>query len=751
MENQQEMSEFRIIIIDDNPSIHSDVMKVLTVQSSMGAVDARDELLFGDDVNKKNIGDIGKGFPVFSFETASQGEEGIDKIEKAILEKKPYALAFVDIRMPPGLDGVETAKKIWDLDPDIQLVICTAYSDYNWEEMVAKLGMSDNFLILKKPFDNMAIRQLACALTRKWLLSKDSKNTLEHLNEMVSEKTESLEYSLSLLRATLESSTEGVVVVDFNNNVIDYNMRFVNMWKIPESVFFTKKEDKIQQYIGGAVNNSELYLRQSAFVCANPEDNFVKTIDLKDGRIFEWQSRPHMVHGETVGYVRSYRDITERSYLEKELEHKATHDALIDLPNRTLLNDRIQHAIAAAGRMKKYFSILMLDLDRFKAVNDSLGHDVGDQLLCAVAGRLKGLLRKSDTLARLGGDEFVILLQDADTEKQIVPVVKKIVSEFSKSFFLGEQEVIVGVSIGVSCYPADGVVASDLLKTADLAMYKAKENGGNQFVFYDNQLDIKGKGYFDQENELRHAIEHNELFLVYQPQFDMDHKKLLALEALLRWKHPLKGLIGPLEFIPLAEETGLIVALGDWVLREVCRQIKAWKDQGLPYVQVAVNVATKQLKQADFAEKVEALLEEYGIPPDYLELEITENVIITHLEVLRMLEKLKAMHIKVSLDDFGTGNSGLSYLKQINIDRLKIDRSFVNNISLSRSDEVIIESIIAMAKSLNCKVLAEGVETQAQCDFLKSKNCDEVQGFLYSKPITPEEVAIYLQQAPKVD
>lgn len=248
---------------------------------------------------------------------------------------------------------------------------------------------------------------------------------------------------------------------------------------------------------------------------------------------------------------------------------------------------------------------------------------------------------------------------------------------------------------------------------------------------------------------MRNAIEKNQLFLVYQPQFDLKNKTILAAEALLRWNHPEKGLIGPMAFIPLAEETGLIISIGDWVLKEACRQIRAWKDQGFSYVQVAVNVSTKQLKQADFAMRVQAILDEYEVPPEYLEIEITENVIITHDEVLRMLEQLKAMRLKVSLDDFGTGNSGLSYLKQISIDRLKIDRSFVNNISISRSDEVIIESIIAMAQSLNCKVLAEGVETQAQYDFLKHRNCDEVQGFLYSKPITPDEVATYLQKPPK--
>lgn len=368
-------------------------------------------------------------------------------------------------------------------------------------------------------------------------------------------------------------------------------------------------------------------------------------------------------------------------------------------------------------------------------------------MLCAVAKRLSSLVREEDTLARLGGDEFVMLIPELNKSEASLNVAHKILMLFTQPFMIMGKEINTSASIGISIYPTDGKTANTLLKHADLAMYLAKEQGGNQLKFYINQLNHQSLKRLKQENELRRAINHQEFFLVYQPQFDIDQTHLLALEALIRWQHPEKGIILPLDFIPVAEDSGLIIPIGEWVIREVCRQIIEWRDRGLPLVRVAVNVAIQQLKQWNFAETVLSILNEYQIPPEYLEIEITENVIITHIEVQRMIHELNKIGVKIVLDDFGTGNSSLNYLKQIHIDRLKIDQSFVQNISKSRSDEVIIEAIIAMARSLNFRVLAEGVESEHQINFLKDQECDEMQGFLLSRPLNADTMEQLLRKA----
>lgn len=737
--------ELRIIIIDDNPNIHKDFIKVLTISpKNTQAFDVLDTALFGkDEVASKD-----DYLPEFSFDTASQGREGVMKIKQAQLEGRPYALAFVDIRMPPGWDGVETIKRLWKIDPNIQVVICTAFSDYNWMETIENLGVNDNLLILKKPFDNLVVKQLACALTKKWLLERDSKSHTELLNQMVKDKTETLQHTLSLLRATLESTTEGVLVVDLNKQILDYNNRFIHILDIPLSLLVFKDENLVQEFIVDKLQDPSLFLKQIEEQSQDIGNISTQVLQLNNGKTLECFSIPHCLNETIVGRVWSFRDITERAFMEKKLEHQATHDALTDLPNRILLHDRIQQAIFESIRNETFFAILFLDLDRFKLVNDSLGHEVGDQLLCAVARRLNSLLRKGDCVARLGGDEFVILIRELKKEDAIFNLTQKINVSFQKPFEIAGRDIMLTTSIGISLYPVNGKTASKLLKNADLAMYQAKEQGGNQFKFYTRILNKRSNKKLQLEMDLRQAIENEQFFLLYQPQLDIITQSFLSVEALIRWQHPDKGIVLPLSFIPAAEESGLIIPIGEWVIRESCKQINRWRDANLPYITIAVNVSAQQLKQPDFDVLVNNILIEYQIPTSCLEIEITENVIISHPEITRMITKLRKVGLKIILDDFGTGNSSLNYLKHVNFDRLKIDRSFVKNISKSRSDEVIIEAVIAMAKSLQSKVMAEGVEAQNQLDFLKNKNCDEVQGYFYSKPLDPEALIEYIKKHP---
>lgn len=739
--------ELHIMIIDDNPAIHQDFIKVLTTTTVSNEINDLDKQLFGDvqDLSRTTQVVNDNALPQFIFDTAYQGKDGVEKIKQALEQGIHYSLAFVDIQMPPGWDGIETIKHMWEIDPDIQVVICTAYSDYTWEETVKELGIGDNYLILKKPFDLVSVRQLACALTRKWTLAKQAKRTTEMLQKTIEQRTESLQQSLSLLRSTIESSADGIIVVDLNQKIIDFNSKFQELWGIPSSMLESKNGALLKDYMLSQVVTSNRYLAQMKYLERAIDEVGQTVINLNTGTILECYSQPHLLNNTIIGRVWSFRDITERANLERKLEYQASHDILTGLPNRALLIDRIQHLIGHSQRNSKQFGILFFDLDRFKLINDSLTHEAGDNLLKLVAMRWSNLLRKEDTIARIGGDEFIMVVPDITTDESIITVVDKIIQSLNTPFRLVKRDVTIATSIGISIYPKDGTTVNSLLKNADLAMYLAKERGGNQFQFYNEELNDHADKTLKMEIELRQALIKNEFILYYQPQFDMENKCLLSAEALIRWQHPEKGLLLPLDFIPAAEVCGLIVPIGEWVIDQACQQIKKWHDKGLPWTRIAVNIATQQLKQVNFDKVVRDILNKHQIEPQFLELEITENVVITNVDIFRMINQLKEIGVKIVLDDFGTGNSSLNYLKHLNIDRLKIDQSYIKNITTSRSDEVIIEAIIAMAQGFNFKVLAEGVETSTQMNYLKTTHCDEVQGFLFSKPISAKALEKFLK------
>lgn len=622
--------DFRILIIDDNPEIHHDFIKTLTSLNLAPELDFLSSQLFGTPDEKStptNTTDTSttlpelknkQPLPVFQIDTATQGKEGVDRILNAIKQGRPYALAFVDIRMPPGWDGIETIKHIWELDKDIQIVICTAYSDYSWEETISELGQTDNLLILKKPFDHIAVRQLACALTHKWKLMQESRTYTESLENTVQERTE-------------------------------------------------------------------------------------------------------------------------------ELKFQATHDGLTGLPNRVLLEDRLNQLIAESEREDKSFAVLFFDLDRFKLINDSLNHTAGDQLLKIISKRLQTKLRKSNTIARLGGDEFVLIIKDVKKTEQVIKITTDLLNIICQPVNIFEHTLTVTASIGICLFPKDGRKIEELIRNADTAMYRAKEAGGNRFHFYTADLNNETIRTLELEADLRQAITNNEFFLCYQPQLDLKTNSLVAVETLIRWQHPTKGVILPIEFIPLAEETGLIIPIGEWVLREACKQNKAWQDQGLMPIRIAINITNPQIRHYTFVESVKNILSETKLDPKYVEFELTENTIVNNANITKVINSLKEMGICIAIDDFGTGYSSLSYLRNVPLDRLKIDRSFVQNILINHGDEVVIKAIIAMARDLNLEVLAEGVETQKQFEFLKSRKCDEIQGFYFSQPLTADELSQILE------
>ncbi|WP_298269878.1 EAL domain-containing protein [Geobacter sp.] len=435
-------------------------------------------------------------------------------------------------------------------------------------------------------------------------------------------------------------------------------------------------------------------------------------------------------------------EIAERSRAEETIRQMAYYDSLTGLPNRRLFNDRLQQAMALAQRQERPLAVMFLDLDRFKVINDTLGHATGDKLLSAVARRLRECCRREgDTVARQGGDEFIILLSLVSDAKDAVKVAQKIIRGFQRPFVFDGHELFVTTSIGISLYPHDGDTPEALVKNADFAMYRAKEQGRNNCQLYAPEMNSRAFDRLAMENSLRKALEREEFILYYQPKVNVDHGQIASMEALVRWQHPSLGIVPPARFIPLAEETGLIVPLGEWVLRTACRQNRLWQDEGYPPMQIAVNLSPRQLQQGDLVATVRGALQESGLDPRWLVLEVTESIMMdcaeSTIEAFRALER---MGVQIAIDDFGTGYSSFHYLKKFPVHALKIDRSFVRDITSSSGDEAIAGAVITMARGLNLRVVAEGVETVEQLEVLRALNCRYMQGHLFSKPAPAEQL-----------
>ncbi len=470
----------------------------------------------------------------------------------------------------------------------------------------------------------------------------------------------------------------------------------------------------------------------------------------KDGTLF-W-SEVHIAPvrddaGVVSHFVAAKYDVTEMKHYQEKLEFQASHDALTGLPNRLLLRERLTHAIASASRSGRPFWVAFLDLDHFKFINDSLGHSAGDLLLLQMSRRLQHVLRASDTVAREGGDEFVLILPESNDENPNAHVLQRIMDVIAQPVKIDSHRFYPTCSIGVAAFPTDGADPDTLIKHADIAMYRAKEIGRNNFQFFTAALNQKALERLRLEADLRNAIERNELLLHYQPQVCLQSGRMIGMEALIRWQHPQLGMVAPDRFIGLAEETGLIVPIGKWVMRTACRQNKAWQDAGLGNLRVAVNLSARQFGENDLAQSVAAILQETGLEPRYLDIELTESLVMTDVEhAIGVLRALKALGLQLSIDDFGTGYSSLSYLKRFPLDVLKIDQSFVRDITVNADGAAIVKSIIALAHNLRLHVIAEGVETASQLAYLRENGCDQLQGYYFSRPLAADAFAALLQQ-----
>ncbi|MGF1642478.1 MAG: putative bifunctional diguanylate cyclase/phosphodiesterase [Thiotrichales bacterium] len=600
----------RILVVDDEAAIRESYQEILQTRERSPAGNGLQDMrarLFGNrqqTVQRES----------FDLTFCTGAEDAVDAVRAAHTEGRPYGVVFLDMRMPPGPDGVWAATRIRELEPRLDIVIATAYSDLDPDEIAQRVPPSGSLFYLQKPFHAHEVRQLAGALGRR-----------------------------------------------------------------------RRAEDRIRQL--------------------------------------------------------------------------AYFDDITGLPNRALFKERLGQALELARRNQRHLAVLFLDLDNFKRINDTLGHSTGDILLSEVAKRLLLNLRTSDaiaqgrphedhdSLARLGGDEFTILLAEIAQGTDAAVVAQRVIDALAQPIDLAGHEITVTTSIGIAVYPDDGRDVDTLIKNADMAMYFAKREGRNAFKFFTESMNTAALKRMALEKHLRRALERGELALHYQPQRDVKTGKVSGAEALLRWTNAELGSVSPADFVPLAEETGLILPIGDWVLRTACAQAKAWHDAGLPLPRVAVNVSVRQFAQAGFAERVSQILRETGLTPASLEIEITESVIMKDGDAaLNTLQELKDVGVQLAIDDFGTGYSSLAYLKQFPIDRLKIDRTFVSAINIDSRDRAIAAAVIAMAESMNLSVTAEGVETEGQLDFLESRRCHEAQGYLFSRPLPPTEAGEYLRQ-----
>jgi diguanylate cyclase (GGDEF)-like protein/PAS domain S-box-containing protein len=551
---------------------------------------------------------------------------------------------------------------------------------------------------------------------------------------------------------TLNSIGDGVISTDIEGKVAYLNLVAERMtgWRREEAL--GRMLPEVLHIIDGetrqlAPNPMELAVQRNHAV-GLPANCVLIRRDGFESVIQDSVAPIHDQDGQVTGAVMVFRDVSEARVMELKLSHLAQHDFLTDLPNRMLLNDRLSQAIGLARRHGNKVAVLFLDLDRFKHINDSLGHAIGDKLLQAVGRRLAAAVRGSDTVSRQGGDEFVIVLCEIEHAQNAARHAEKIHAALSAPHAIAQHDLHVNVSIGISIFPDDGQEAETLIKCADTAMYDAKENGRNTYQFFKADMNVRAVERQSVEAHLRRALERREFVLHYQVKTNLETSMITGAEALIRWMHPKEGLLRPAQFVPIAEDCGLIVPIGQWVLREACRQARAWQNAGLPRVPVAVNISAVEFKHKDFLAGVRTILAETGLEPRYLELELTESVLMQDVEsTAAVLQALKSMGVLLAIDDFGTGYSSLTYLRRFPIDSLKIDQSFVRDTTNDPDDAAIVSAVISMGRSLRQRVIAEGVETREQLAFLKSHSCDEGQGYYFGRPVGAEEFAKLLGAA----
>ncbi|MDQ0155169.1 putative bifunctional diguanylate cyclase/phosphodiesterase [Robertmurraya andreesenii] len=543
----------------------------------------------------------------------------------------------------------------------------------------------------------------------------------------------------------LENISEGVIIADEKGSILSVNPAFEIVTGYSEEEVLGKNPSMFQSGIHGP----EFYKVMWEEIYSTGKWKGEIWNKKKNGEVYpEWLTISSITDqdGKITNFVAVFSDLTGRKHTEDKLRKLAHYDTLTGVANRYSLNTRLESLIQTALKYKQQLAILFLDLDRFKHINDTLGHSYGDMLLKEVSLRLKGLIKNKDIIARLGGDEFVIVLTNIKHPKEAVHVAEDIIHSLARSFLLHQHEVYISTSIGISFFPLDGLTMEALLRNADKAMYKAKSSGKNQYELYHHEMHKNESKIMQMEVLLRKAIENDEFFLVYHPQVDMKSKQIVGVEALVRWKQKELGIVSPGEFIPLAEETGLIIPISEWVIKKACEDILNIHLKGYSNMYVSINISALHFNHDSFFRSIEAIFDQVNVDPRAVEFELTESMIMPNAsETIGKLVKLKKLGIKLSIDDFGTGYSSLSYLNRFPLDTLKIDKSFIGKLGIYQDDSSIVEAIISIAHRLNLKIVAEGVENKKQMDFLSRENCDRIQGFYITKPIPYPELLNFLE------
>jgi diguanylate cyclase (GGDEF)-like protein/PAS domain S-box-containing protein len=691
------MADLRSVLLIDNDPAHAEVF--------------REALL------------IAKDGP-FQGEWAKTLSQGVERL----CQKGIWAI-FANLSLPDS-QGLDTFRKLLQAAPDVPTLILGGIQDEGMAAEALRQGAKD--YLLEGHIDTYsfarAIRNMA-----------ERKVTEE---AFFAEKERA--------QVTLNSIGDAVLSTDVLGNVTYLNAVAEKMtgWSRDEAL--GKPLAKVFEIIDGSTrepspNPMELAVQKNKTLGLTANCILIRR-DGFESPIEDSAAPIHDRSGLVIGAVIVFHDVSMSRAMALEMSHLAQHDILTDLPNRVLVKDRLSHAIATARRNNTPIAVLFLDLDGFKHINDSLGHAVGDKLLQSVAARLVSCVRSSDTVSRQGGDEFVVLLSEIKHAADAAITARKIIAALTAPHVVDQYDLHVTASIGLSTYPDDGRDTESLIKAADTAMYQAKEKGRNNYQFFKKNMNVRAVSRQSIEAGLRHALGRHEFVLHYQPRISLETGEIRGVEALIRWMHPELGLISPLQFLPIAEDCGLILPIGQWVLRETCRQVREWIDSGLRVVPAAVNVSCLEFRSEGFLEGLGAILKDTCLDPSYLELELTETVLMQHAEsTVSVLSALKSIGVRLAVDDFGTGYSSLSYLKRFPLDSLKIDQSFLHDITINTDDATIVSAVITMAKSLNKRVIAEGVEAEEQVTFLRAHGCDEAQGNYFSTPVVAEQLAKLLE------
>jgi diguanylate cyclase (GGDEF)-like protein/PAS domain S-box-containing protein len=654
------------------------------------------------------------GADAFDVEWVRELSGGLER-----LKSKGIVAALIELDLPDS-QGLATFDSLFTAAPDLPILILGG--DAN--EMLAKeaVGRGAQDYILPSHLDSYSLsRALRNAIERKAV-------------------GDALFVERERAVVTLNSIGDAVLCTDISGNITYLNLVAETMtgWCRKEAI--GKPLAEVFQIVDGTTRKTardpmEMAVEQNRTVGLTVNCVLIRR-DGFESAIEDSAAPIHNRLGRIIGAVIVFHDVSAARAMSQQMTHSAHHDVLTNLPNRTLLNDRITHTISLARRRNTPLAVLFLDLDRFKHINDSLGHAVGDQLLQSVSNRLLSAVRGSDTVSRQGGDEFVILLSEIAHPEDAATSARKILLSLGAPHSISGNDLNIDASIGVSIYPEDGQDSEALIKNADTAMYQAKESGRNNFRFFTPEMNLRAVERQSLEGSLRHAIERKEFSLHYQPKVNLNTFRITGVEALLRWQHPDHGSVPPSRFVPVAEDCGLIIPIGNWVLSEACRQAREWQGAGLPFKRISVNVSATEFRADTFLAGIRNVLKETGLQARYLDLELTESVLMQHPESASIkLQALKSMGLHIALDDFGTGYSSLSYLQQFPIDILKIDKSFVHKITADSDHCSIVSAIIAMGQNLKQRVIAEGIETQEQLAFLQSRHCAEGQGYLFSPPL----------------